>query len=211
MKSKIIKIFVTILLGLTVVSGLFACSTPPGGPGGGSGGVETISSTLLDGKIANFLGAQGLGVLDKNDADTNVGSAQGLSTDFGASAFSAVTFEQTEGEKGFQKKNELMKNTADGHKDVHFYDAGEGRNSYKDLNKQFEKHHHKSVECQKSDCAEISDEIEQQEQDGESKTIISLDARMNKLYNYGDFTFFSVSSSPSILQYTIGTVSSSPK
>ena len=195
MKSKIFKIFVTILLGLTVVSGLFACSTPSGGGGdGGDGGVETISSTLLDGKIANFLGAQGLGVLDKNDADTNVGSAQGLSTDFGASAFSAVTFEQTEGEKGFQKKNELMKSTEDGHKDVHFYDAGEGRNSYKDLNKQFNNHHHKGAECKNANCDQISDEIEQHEQEDESKTIISLDARMNKLYNYGDFTFFSVSS-----------------
>ncbi len=192
MKNKLLSLLAAVLLCCSVASGLCACA-PKDPPPSGDGSVEKISASLLDGKIANFLGAQGLGVLDKNDTDTN-GGAQSLSTEFAASAFSAVTFEQTEGEKGYQKKNELMKNTEDGHKDVHFFDSNENRRNYKDLNNQFEKHHHKSEECKNANCDQISDEIEQQEQDGESKTIISLDARMNKLYNYGDFTFFSVSS-----------------
>lgn len=188
MKKKILCLLLTVLLICSVASGLCACAPKDPPPAGGA--VGKISASLLDGKIANFLGAEGLGLKDKSKQP----SAFSLDSGSGFSAFSAVAFDEQSGDSKTQKKNELVKDTEDGHKDVHFYSAENGRSSYKDLNKQFNNHHHKGEECKNANCDLISDEIEQQEQEDTSNTIISLDARINKLYNYGDFTFFSVSS-----------------
>ncbi|MBE5734401.1 MAG: hypothetical protein E7347_05065 [Clostridiales bacterium] len=194
MRNKIISLLVALLLAMAVFSGLVACSpdssnNPPNNPPT-SGGIKTISSTLLDGKIANFMEAQALGVVDKNDQASTF-SAGG----FGNGTFSASPFDQDNSEENVvQKKNELVKETNNGNKDVCFHDGGQHAKSFKELNKKFNKHHHKGVECPHAECEEISDEIEAQETSGEVETIISLDARVNKLYNYGDFTFMSVSS-----------------
>ena len=194
MRNKIISFLVSVFLCACVFSGLVACSpdssnTPPNDPPT-SGGIDTISSTLLDGKIANFMEAQALGVVDKNDQGSTF-SAGGL----GNSTFSASSFDAQGGEDSIvQKKNDLVKETSEGQKDVCFHDAGQNVKSFKELNKKFDKHHHKGTECPKTDCEEISDEIELQESQENAQTVVSLEARVNKLYNYGDLTFMSVSS-----------------
>jgi len=178
MKKKIVCTLMALAIGCGALGAFTACSTPDN-PDKGSK-VDKIQASLLDGKIANFMGAEAFGLVDKNQQPSASGN----------SGFSAVGFDA--GEE--QAKFEFTKETEGDFKDVHFYNADEKVKSYKDLNKKYEKHHHKSVECAKPDCDEISDEIEQEENTAESGTVVSLDARVNKLYNHGDFTFMSVSS-----------------
>lgn len=187
MKKGLIRLL-TLLIVLCFSVGTFtACGsddpsskTPPSG-----GGVKTISASLLDGKTANFMGADGFGIIDK---DTQSVSKSG------ASLFSAQAYADENATES-QKKAEFVKETEDGYVDVHFHDNRDGqKKSYKDLNKKYDKHHHKGAECPKTDCDEISDEITAEENSGEVDTVVSLDARVNKLYNYKNFTFMSVSS-----------------
>lgn len=180
MRKKLLSILISLLILCLGISSLTACgSTPPA-----SSGVKKISSQLLNGKIANFLGAQGLGVVDKGTIPATFSARP--------TAFDAVAYEQEE--EIVQKKTELVKKTDCGNQDVHFYQSSQEITGYKDLNKQFAVHHHNGEECTMFECDEISDEIEQQESEGIIETVISLDARVNKLYNHGNFTFMSVSS-----------------
>ena len=186
MKKKISLLIVSVLLACSLIGSLTACggkNPPPTDP------VSKIDKTLLDGKIANFLGAEGLGVLDKTNQATPY-SLNKPTTD----AVKVVTVADVGAEKGVQKDNELVKTTSTGVEDIHFYDESETVKSYLDLNKQFETHHHDGAPCTVTDCDQISDEIKSQEESDNSKTIMKLDARINKLYNYKDFTFFSVTS-----------------
>ncbi len=186
MKRTLLKLF-TVMLVICFALGTFtACSDEPGSEVPGGGGVKAISASLLDGKTANFMGAEGFGIIDKANAINPVTSG-------GASAFSVSTYADEDSSE--QKKTEFAKETDDGYVDVHFHDNRDGQKKiYKDLNKKYEKHHHKGVECPKTDCDEISDEITAEESSGEIDTVISLGARVNKLYNYGKFTFMSISS-----------------
>lgn len=178
MKKQLFGIISALTISCSALSGLIGCAqTPPPPPAGAS--ATPITASLLDGKIANLMGAQGLGLDDKESQD-------------GASTYSVSLFDENRNEK--QKKHELAKDTEDGIKDVHFHDKDDNVKSYKDLNKKYSKHHHKQVECPKAECDEISDEIELEESQSQEQTVISLDARVNKLYNYGDWTFMSISS-----------------
>lgn len=185
---KNLKKLMALLLSVYLLVTAVACSNSSGNTNGGGGGddtvtVKSISSTILDGKIANFMGADGVGIVDKT-----VTAKSGSSTNPFAVTVYADGNEQT------QKKSELVKGTEDGVADVCFHETSDGVKSYKELNKKFDKHHHNSVECIVADCAEISDEILQEESTGEIDTVLSLDARVNKLYMVGNFTFMSVSS-----------------
>lgn len=186
MKGKILSLLIAMLMACSV-GGLSACkqTPPPASP------VKKIDATLLDGKIANFLGAEGLGVLDKSQQAT---PTKVVTTGAKVKLMSAVTYAQNDGEITTQKQSELVKDTKSGHKDIHFYNESETVKNYLDLNKQFETHHHDGAQCTVTDCDQISDEIANQEESAQANTIMKLDARINKLYNYKDFTFFSVTS-----------------
>ena len=181
MKKNILSIISALTITCGALSGLIGCTpqTPPPAPQGVT--ATAITADLLDGQIANLMGADGLGLVDKE-------------SQAGPSAFGVSTFAQ---QTSSQKKQELAKDTDAGIKDVHFYSQTEDRKSYKDLNKKYATHHHNQVVCEVVDCDQISDEIEQEELTGETKTVISLDARVNKLYNHGDWTFVCVSSAVS--------------
>lgn len=185
MRKNLLKLFAAMLVICFVLGTFTACgdqsSEVPSG-----GGVKAISASLLDGKTANFMGAEGFGIIDKANTASPANGG-------GASAFSVSTYADEESSE--QKKTEFAKETQDGYVDVHFHDNRDGQKKiYKDLNKKYNKHHHKGAECPKTDCDEISDEITAEENSGEVDTVISLGARVNKLYNYGKFTFMSVSS-----------------
>ena len=144
--------------------------------------VQKINSSILDGKVANLMEAEGFGIVAK--ADTPAVAS--------ANPFSAVAYAD---EGDTQKKTELVKKTDDGVTDIRFHNVdGGAKKSYKHLNKKYDKHHHKSVECGITDCDKISDEITQEENSGAVDTVLSLGARVNKLYTVGEFTFVSISS-----------------
>ncbi len=190
MKKRIICLLLTIGACCSFASGIVACAPPPATT---QINANVISADLLDGRVANFMGASGLGVLDKNSGERSVTGAN--------SPFSATLYNQEQKKEFVQKKIELVKETKDGHVDVCFYD-GEKYYTYKDLNNSLEGHHHQGEACTKKDCSDISDEITELEsrleaeenKEEEVVTIISLGSRVNKLYNYGNFTFMSVSS-----------------
>lgn len=158
--------------------------------------VNKISASMLDGKVANFMEAEGFGILEKETtpatASANPMSASAGTFSADTSSFSAQTYDS---DNTKQKKNEFAKKTEEGVSDIHFHNLGGGvKKSYKHLNKKYQKHHHKSVECAEVDCDKISDEITQEEESGAVGTVLSLGARVNKLYTVGNFTFVSISS-----------------
>ncbi len=181
MKRKGIALILALMLGISFVG----CTDTPDNSSTGGTASETVklTSSILDGKVANLLEAEGVGILDKTDALAPVS----------APSSRAVVAHADEGER-VQKKTELAKQTEDGMEDIHFHEVKEGKKSYKELNKKHGKHHHDEVECNKEDCDKISDEVAKEEAEGKADTVLSLDARVNKLYTVGDFTFFSVSS-----------------
>ncbi len=182
---KNLKKIVALILSLYLLFVAVACSNDDTEDGGGDDTVtvKTISSTILDGKIANLMGADGIGIADKTEKQAKSSAVN---------PFMAVA--HADSTESTQKKNEFVKSTDDGFLDVCFHETDGGNKSYKDLNNKFEKHHHNSVECTITDCAEISDEILAEENSGEVDTVLSLDARVNKLYTVGNFTFMAVSS-----------------
>ena len=174
------------MLSLYLLFVAVACSngnTEEDGGGDNTVTVKTISSTILDGKIANFMGADGVGIADKTEQQTR-------STP--VSPFLAVA--HAEESQTVQKKSELVKSTDNGFLDVCFHETDAQTKSYKDLNKSYETHHHNGQVCSVVDCIDVSDEILAQENSGEVDTVLSLDARVNKLYTIGNFTFMSISS-----------------
>ncbi len=155
--------------------------------------VEKISSNLLDGKVANFLSAEGIGIENK---DAQVAEAQGnlptssIFSAFGSNVISANADEGM-GQKSKQAVNELVKMANGKVHDIRFH--GKDKGSYREWNKRFSKHHHNKMECGKTDCDEISDEILAEEETNNTPTIVSLGARVNKLYSNGKFTFVCIS------------------
>ncbi len=171
-----------LLLALILTMGYTSCTDVPKNSSTETGEPVKLTPSILDGKIANLLEAEGVGILDKTDA---VAPATPSSRTIVASA--------DEGE-ATQKKTELAKKTENGVEDLHFHEPTEGEKSYTDLNEKYGKHHHDKVECAKNDCDKVSDEVVKEEAEGKADTVLSLDARVNKLYTVGNFTFFSVSS-----------------
>lgn len=170
---KNLKKLVLLMMGTLLIACGVACSNS-NEPDAGNTEIKKINSSILDGKIANFLGAEGFGVVEKKEQKSGV-----------VYAASATT--------STQQKNEFAKLTDDGVYDVHFYDD-QNLSSYKELNNAYPTHHHDGEECLKLDCEQISDEIKADEQNGKTKSILSLEARLNKIYSCGDFTFINVTS-----------------
>ena len=178
----------TLLCG-ALATPLFSC----GGSGGDNsptektGKANVISSSLLDGKIANLMSANGIAIQDKTQTTQPTQatplSAKGIfSRSIVASADESSVVEQS--------KTELVKQTEDGVQDVHFHDSEKGE--YTEWNDGYDTHHHDGEVCTEENCVEISDEVLAEEEN--APTVISLDARVNKLYNTGKFTFLCVSS-----------------
>lgn len=179
MKKVVTKLLTFILIACFSSSLFTACNLGDGDQPPTT--VSKISSSLLDGKVANFLGAEGFGIIEKTPKTTTVSKINPLTV-------------HAEESKGEQKKTEFVKQTELGYVDVYFHSNNGLHKGYKNLNKKYAKHHHKNVECSDTDCDEISDEITQEEASGNASTIASLNARINKLYNYKNFTFASISS-----------------
>ncbi len=183
--QRFLPIFLTLIMGVTALA---SCGDN-GGTSSSDGEVNTpnattISSTVLDGKVANLMSANGIAIQDKNQNAPTVVATNAKNTP-------RIITAKAEGDSTMmpQAKNEFVKETDDGMQDVRFHSSEKG--SYREWNKRFDKHHHKGQECPTTDCDELSDEIESEEQN--TPTIVSLDARVNKLYNTGKFTFLCVS------------------
>ena len=153
--------------------------------------VEKISASLLDGKVANFLSAEGIGIENKDTKSAKTQENQPTSSIFSTFGSNVITASANEGNGSKQAVNELVKMANGEVQDIRFH--GNGAGSYREWNKRFSKHHHNKTECAKSDCDEISDEILEEEDANNTPTIISLGARVNKLYSNGKFTFVCVS------------------
>ena len=148
--------------------------------------VEKISSDLLDGKIANLMSASGLGIEDKGNAtDTATATASKTTTKDG------LIVAKADNGKVKQNVHELIKAMGNETQDVRFHNNGKG--SYKWWNKKLGEHHHDGVLCEVKNCEELSDEIKAMEETENTPTILSMGARVNKLYNGGDYTFVCVS------------------
>ena len=190
--KKAMRILLACTFAVTMAMPIFACGDS--GTSSGSGGqnqeqgkegqVNTISASLLDGKVANFLSASGIAIQDKtrNGDTVSAMKAKSGARNIVASAEENTTITQPEAE--------LVKQTESGVQDVHFHEEEEG--SYTEWNDAYEVHHHDGQPCEVENCEQVSDEILAQEQ--EKPTVISLDARVNKLYNTGKYTFLCVSS-----------------
>lgn len=175
----------SLLCAMTVPT-VIACGGGGNDNKGNKDTVKTISSTLLDGKVANLMSANAIGIEDKSQAVTPTKKSGGFNGGFNTVTASA------DSQTAKQAKNELVKETEDGLTDVRFHDGNKG--GYRQWNQKFNNHHHRGEECKNPNCDEISDEIEAEEEAENTPTVISLDARVNKLYNAGKFTFMSVSS-----------------
>ena len=203
--KKLLPLLLSLMMCATMAMPLVACndsvensggnststsaSTSNSNSGSGSSGnstdkqpsVNILSPSLLDGKVANLLSASGIAIQDKTKNEAPVSALKSKNArKIVASAEESATMEQPE--------TELVKQTEEGVQDVHFHDGEKG--DYTEWNE--ETHHHDGQECDVEGCMEISDEILAEEEN--APTVISLDARVNKLYNSGKFTFMCVSS-----------------
>ena len=181
--KKHLSVLLALLMSASMALPLMAC----GGTGdSGNGGkndtnANVISASLLDGKVANLLSANGIAIQDKTQNEATVSAVKTKNArKIVAHADEENTIEQPE--------TELVKQTEEGVQDVHFHDGEEG--GYAEWNK--ETHHHDGQVCDVEGCMEVSDETLAEEEN--APTVISLEARVNKLYNSGKFTFMCVSS-----------------
>ena len=149
--------------------------------------VEKISSDLLNGKVANLMSASGLGIEDKGEVTPDNATATASET----ATKDGLIVAKADNGKVKQNVHELIKAMGDETQDVRFHNNGKG--SYKWWNKKLGEHHHDGVLCEVKNCAELSDEIKAMEETENTPTILSMGARVNKLYNGGDYTFVCVS------------------
>ena len=182
--NRTLPILLTALMSATLAMPLFACG---GGTDNSAGDknqakVNVISASLLDGKVANLLSANGIAIQDKTQ---NEAPRYAMKSKNGRNIVAKADEETVE-----QPETELVKQTEEGVEDVHFHDGEKGE--YSTWNDGYDVHHHDGVACEVEGCVEVSDEILAEEQN--APTVISLEARVNKLYNAGKFTFMCVSS-----------------
>ena len=119
MKKKLIK-FLTFILAVCLGSSIFTACNPSGDSNTLT--VSKISANILDGKVANFLGAEGFGIIDKS----TVVAPSSIKN------FAKVYAEESTGE---QKKTEFVKETTNGYVDIHFHTDNGLHKGYKNLNK----------------------------------------------------------------------------
>ena len=182
--NRVKSIFLALVLGATMAMPLFGCDKPNNDSSVEEGATaNVISASLLDGKVANLMSANGIAIQDKTENEPTVSA---MKTKMSRNMIVA----HAEDDMIEQPETEFVKQTEEGVQDVHFHDGEKG--DYTEWNGEYEVHHHGGVVCETENCTEISDEILAEEE--EMPTIISLDARVNKLYNAGKFTFLCVSS-----------------
>lgn len=189
--KRVLSIFLTAFLCAVLATPLFSCGGMGGGTDDGgetdkSGKANVITASLLDGKVANLMSANGIAIQDKTQVVEPISGVlakmKSVRRIVASADDSTAVVEQS--------KTELVKETEEGVQDVRFHDGEKG--DYTKWNNAYETHHHDGEICEVENCAEISDEILAEEE--EVPTVISLDARVNKLYNVGKFTFLCVSS-----------------
>lgn len=181
--KRLAPILLSVMMGFFSVTSLAACDTGKDGEKEKGVKVNTLSASLLDGKVANLMSANGIAIQDKTE---NASTVSAMKTEFSRN----IAVAHADDDMIEQPKTELVKQTEDGVQDVHFYDGEKG--DYTEWNDAYETHHHDGVVCEAESCMEISDEILEEEED--VPTIVSLESRVNKLYNAGKFTFLCVSS-----------------
>lgn len=182
--NRVKSIFLALVLGATMAMPLFGCDKPNNDSSVEEGATaNVISASLLEGKVANLMSANGIAIQNKTENEPTVSA---MKTKMSRNMIVA----HAEDDMIEQPETEFVKQTEEGVQDVHFHDGEKG--DYTEWNGEYEVHHHSGVVCETENCTEISDEILAEEE--EMPTIISLDARVNKLYNAGKFTFLCVSS-----------------
>ena len=181
--KRLVPILLSVMMGVFSATSFVACDKDKGGEKEQSVKVNTISASLLDGKVANLMSANGIAIQDKTENEPIVSATK-------AKASRNMIVAHAEDDMIEQPKTEFVKQTEDGVQDVHFYDGEKG--DYTEWNDGYETHHHEGLVCEVENCTEISDEILAEEE--EVPTIVSLESRVNKLYNAGKFTFLCVSS-----------------
>ena len=181
--KRLVPILLSVVMGVFSVTSFGACDKDKGGEKEQSVKVNTISASLLEGKVANLMSANGIAIQNKTENEPTVSA---MKTKMSRNMIVA----HAEDDMIEQPETEFVKQTEEGVQDVHFHNGEKG--DYTEWNDEYEVHHHDGVVCETENCTEISDEILAEEE--EMPTIISLDARVNKLYNAGKFTFLCVSS-----------------
>ena len=181
--KRLVPILLSVMMGVFSATSFVACDKDKGGEKEQSVKVNTISASLLDGKVANLMSANGIAIQDKTENEPTVSAMKSKMS-------RNMIVAHAEDDMIEQPKTEFVKQTEEGVQDVHFYDAEKG--DYTKWNDEYETHHHDGIACEVENCTEISDEILAEE--GEVPTIVSLESRVNKLYNAGKFTFLCVSS-----------------
>lgn len=157
------------------------------GTSGKDGSVKKLTPALLDGKVANLLAADGIGIEKRNPSDISPESAQASSMRWVAAAADGAEQERS----GQQDRTELVKESRGEVEEVRFHPKKDG--SYRDFNRKFGRHHHGGKECLENSCDQPSDELLEEEASENIPTINSLEARVNKLYSTREFTFLNVS------------------
>ena len=181
--KRLVPILLSVMMGVFSATSFVACDKDMGGEKEQSVKVNTISASLLDGKVANLMSANGIAIQDKTENEPTVSAMKSKMS-------RNMIVAHAEDDMIEQPKTEFVKQTEEGVQDVHFYDAEKG--DYTKWNDEYETHHHDGIVCEVENCTEISDEILAEEE--EVPTIVSLESRVNKLYNAGKFTFLCVSS-----------------
>ena len=181
--KKVLSLVLAAALGMAV-SPFSACdntteSTPQGDE---RTTVSAIAPQLLEGKVANLMSAEGIAIQDKTQETATVSAVR-------TKGAVRKRYADPNKEKIEPAKNELVKKTKQGLQDVRFH--GESEGDYTTWNEQYADHHHDGVVCEAENCIQLSDEVAAAE--GNAPTVVSLDARVNKLYNAGRFTFLCVS------------------
>lgn len=182
--NRVKSIFLALVLGATMAMPLFGCDKPNNDSSVEEGATaNVISASLLEGKVANLMSANGIAIQNKTENEPTVSAMK-------TKMLRNMIVAHAEDDMIEQPETEFVKQTEEGVQDVHFHNGEKG--DYTEWNDEYEVHHHDGVVCETENCTEISDEILAEEE--EMPTIISLDARVNKLYNAGKFTFLCVSS-----------------
>ena len=149
--KRLLPVLLALMMSATIAMPLMACGDGDDNPDNGgknTTNANVISASLLDGKVANLLSANGIAIQDKTQNEATVSAMKTKKArHIVASADETATVEQPE--------TELVKQTEDGLQDVHFHDGAEG--DYTEWNE--ETHHHDGQVCEVEGCTEISDEI----------------------------------------------------
>ena len=163
--KRILPILFATFLCATLSAPLFSCGSAGGGTSDGGkteakGKANVIFASLLDGKIANLMSANGIAIQDKTQPQQAQASPTSVKM---KTASRIVANAEDDSAVVEQSKTELVKQTEDGVQDVRFHDGEKG--DYTEWNDGYETHHHDGEVCTEENCAQISDEILEEEQE----------------------------------------------